>query len=233
MSFFEKQKFNPGLISIFFHPFFFIRKELFKFINTNSEVFFGKMLDFGGGSSPYKSRFKNIIEYISIEVESDKNNISTKLSYDGHKLPFTDNEFDSILCTEVLEHVNDVEESLDELYRVLKPGGKLLVTTPFICVEHENPHDYRRFTMNGLKQIIKKKGFEIVSEKKLLNNINVIFQTINFYLVQLIGNGIFNKFRYILYPLFVGPINITSVLLNIIFPKINELYFGSALIIKK
>ena len=134
IKFIENQKFNPSFFSIFYHPFFFVRREIFCFLESNANFLGGNLLDFGGGSKPYQNLFKNSQNYFSIEVLGNKENLRSDIYYDGSKLPFADNAFDSILCTEVFEHVEKLDDVLDELYRVLKPGGRMIVTTPFMCM---------------------------------------------------------------------------------------------------
>lgn len=229
----NSQKFNPPLYSIFYHPFFFIRKEIYRFVKENSNLFSGELLDFGGGSKPYQHLFPQIRNYYSIEVESDKEEINADLIYDGKNLPFEDNKFDTIICTEVFEHIEDLSFTLKELKRVLKPEGKILITTPFMCIEHEMPNDYRRLSLNGLISLMKKNDFELKKKKKFLNNILTITQLINFYLYTLLMNKKRKIINYLLYFLLMGPINVIGFLINLVLPKIDEMYFGTGTIFEK
>jgi SAM-dependent methyltransferase len=76
------------------------------------------------------------------------------------KLPFADNHFDCTVAFQVLEHIPDPLEMLSEAYRIIKPGGYLVLTTPFMWGEHEQPHDYYRYTQFGLGYLAEKAGFE-------------------------------------------------------------------------
>lgn len=69
---------------------------------------------------------------------------------DGACLPFAPASFDTVLLLEVLEHVVDAEGVLAEISRVLRPGGALLISMPFLYPLHDAPHDYRRYTAPGL-----------------------------------------------------------------------------------
>lgn len=71
---------------------------------------------------------------------------------DIQKMPqVSDKSFDSIICTQVLEHVRNPFKAIDELHRVLRPGGRLIITVPFLNNYHMAPHDYWRYTEYGLK----------------------------------------------------------------------------------
>jgi len=229
----EKEKFKPSFFSIFYHPFFFIRREIYSFLEVNSNYLNGKLLDFGCGSKPYEKLFKNLNDYVGVEVAGNKENLKSDIYYDGISLPFADNTFDSILCTEVFEHVEQLDEVIFELYRILKPGGRMIVTTPFMCMEHEMPYDFRRFTLNGLTNLIKKKNFKIIKSQKLLNNFHVFFQTLNFYICQVFLKKKTRYLKYIVYFLLIGPVNFLSLIFNFFLPKTKEMYFGSGIVVEK
>jgi len=80
---------------------------------------------------------------------------------DGLDYPFEDSKFDKVLLRCVLEHVEEPEHILKELYRILKPGGKIVIEVPFINPIHGAPEDYFRFTPKGLEVIIKNQNFII------------------------------------------------------------------------
>jgi uncharacterized protein YbaR (Trm112 family) len=76
---------------------------------------------------------------------------------DGHRLPFGDGLLDGILCTGVLEHVNDAEAVVREAWRVLRPGGMIYVAVPFMQGYHPasgTHQDFRRLTHVGLQQLL-------------------------------------------------------------------------------
>ena len=77
----------------------------------------------------------------------------------AERLPFTDECCEGVILQAVLEHVVDENETLRECYRVLRPGGRLLVEIPFIQGDHPAPGDYRRFTEQGVRQIVERHGF--------------------------------------------------------------------------
>lgn len=78
-------------------------------------------------------------------------------------MPFEDASFDSALCNAVLEHVGDAERSMRELARVVRPGGHVVVAVPFLQPFHPCPGDYRRYTADGLADLGRRAGLEVVA----------------------------------------------------------------------
>jgi len=114
-----------------------------------------RVLDAGSANAPYAHHFKH--------CWYETADISGKVTYecDLCDIPIADNFFDAILSTQVLEHIQTPDKAVKELFRVLKPGGKLLLTVPFFYEEHLIPHDFFRFTQFGLKFLFEKAGFHI------------------------------------------------------------------------
>jgi ubiquinone/menaquinone biosynthesis C-methylase UbiE len=73
--------------------------------------------------------------------------------------PFENNNFDLVLCLEVLEHIENYQGAIKEIYRILKDGGRLLLTVPLMAVGYHN--DFYRFTPPVLKKILESEGFKI------------------------------------------------------------------------
>jgi 2-polyprenyl-3-methyl-5-hydroxy-6-metoxy-1,4-benzoquinol methylase len=79
--------------------------------------------------------------------------------FDGHNFPFPDESFEYVLHTEVLEHIQDPQQFLDECCRVLQPRGELFFSVPFQARYHYIPNDYWRFTPAGLELLLLRAGF--------------------------------------------------------------------------
>jgi len=79
---------------------------------------------------------------------------------DGLDLPFLDESFDAVIMSELLEHVSDPRRVINEAARILKTGGKVLITAPFIFPVHADPHDFGRYTRTFYDQELEKAGLE-------------------------------------------------------------------------
>ena len=128
--------------------------EILKKIKNYSHLIKGKVLDVGAGKSPYKLFFNNATEYITLDA-ADYPGIDIKADI-TKKIPCKNNSFDSVVCFQVLEHVKSPEKAVNEIYRVLKPGGFCLLTTHMAAPLHGEPYDYYRFTEYALRELFKK-----------------------------------------------------------------------------
>ena len=122
----------------------------------------GVMLDFGCGGQPYRELFgSRISRYIGADVAAAKD---TKLDIEivpGERVPLDDASVDTILATQTLEHVFDVEFYLRECQRLLRPGGVLIMAAPMQWRIHEAPYDYWRFTRYGLSELVSRCGLTL------------------------------------------------------------------------
>lgn len=230
----SKQDFNPGFLGIFVNPFYFARLNLYKYISKIAPQINGKILDVGCGIKPYRKLF-NVSVYHGLEYADSASGIKNKSQdflYDGHRFPFDDSSYDSIISNEVLEHVFNADEFLSEISRCLKRGGKLLLTVPFVWDEHEQPGDFGRYTSFGLKYLLKKHGFEVIEFYKTANDASIIFQLINDYVYKiLIGKNRFIN-RFIVNTI-CSVFNSLGVILAFILPKNDDLYLDNIVLARK
>jgi SAM-dependent methyltransferase len=110
----------------------------------------------GGGMYGYKDLFPN---QVSVDIDPDRH---PDVLGDAHALPFPDASFSVVLCTEVLEHLEDPKQAIKEMARVLTPGGRVILTTRFMQPKHDVPHDYWRFTDHGLRLLFRDWDIEMV-----------------------------------------------------------------------
>jgi SAM-dependent methyltransferase len=120
-----------------------------------------RALDFGCANQPYRGALPSGCEYVGADLPGNPL-ADVHIREDG-TLPLPDASFDLILSTQVLEHVACPERYLDECWRVLKPGGRLILSTHGIMVWHPDPNDFWRWTGEGLQRQITTPGFEIES----------------------------------------------------------------------
>jgi SAM-dependent methyltransferase len=164
-------------IRFYISPYFLINYYLQRDIKyfANKYKIQGKILDFGCGQKPYALIFGKS-EYVGI----DFNNYSLKKDapseapdfYFSKKyledflLPFEKESFDHVVSFQVLEHHRKPEIMISEMERVLRPGGYILLSFPFIYALHEQPHDYQRFTEYKIRELFKENNCEVAQIKK-------------------------------------------------------------------
>ena len=231
--YYDKQQYRPGILGLFINPFYFARKGLYKNISSLAGTISGKILDVGCGQKPYEGLFRSS-QYIGLEIDTPENRQNKKADYyyDGLTFPFQDHEFDGLVVNEVFEHVFNPDDFLNELNRVLKPEGRLLMTVPFCWDEHEQPNDYARYSSFGLRAIVEKHGFKVIENRKSMNDIRVIFQLLNGYLYKktVSSNGYLN----ILTAFFlIAPFTLLGELLSKILPRNNDLYLDNIILAQK
>jgi SAM-dependent methyltransferase len=143
-----------------------MRTCIWNAVQASAPKFSGHLLDVGCGSKPYRQFLldkKYITRYTGLDIETaivydDK--VKPDFTWDGISMPFTDSSFDTLMATEVLEHCPDPNGIINEMKRVLKPGGLLFFTVPFLWNLHEVPHDEYRYTPFALQRIFKECGME-------------------------------------------------------------------------
>lgn len=225
--------FSPSLI----HPYYFIRTGLKNEVLKYSSYLSGRLMDFGCGSKPYQSFFQ-VEEYTGVDFENEGHphqNEQIDVFYDGQTIPLPEEYFDSILCTEVFEHIFNLDAVLQELNRVLKINGHILITCPFVWNEHEVPYDYARYTRFALKSLLDNNGFEIIEYSKSGDFISTIVQLITLYFNSLFKGMVRKVFflRWIFKILFFLLPNIVGVILIKLLPKNDSLYLNNVLVVKK
>ena len=229
----RRQMFFPGLLGIFVNPFYFARSGLCDAMTEFAPLLSGRLLDVGCGSKPYHSLFA-VDAYVGLDIDSEltrKRGIADYL-YDGNAFPFADASFDSVLCNQVLEHVFNPDEFLGEIVRVLKPGGKLLLTVPFVWDEHEQPYDYARYSSFGLRSLLEKQGFKVLQHKKLVDDASILFQLTNAYLFKIMQDFP-RPFKLLLTASVMAFINILGIIASRVLPNNPDLFLDHVVLAEK
>jgi SAM-dependent methyltransferase len=136
----------------------------------------GRLLDVGCGEKPYRALPSAVREWVGFD---DPSNRGADVHGHAEALPFSDEVFDTVLCTQVVEHVRDPKAVIAECARVLRPGGVLIVTAPQYWEVHEAPHDYFRFTPLGLQMLVEGCGLSVQESLREGTGVKVAAQAIN------------------------------------------------------
>ncbi|MGB7077143.1 MAG: class I SAM-dependent methyltransferase [Xanthobacteraceae bacterium] len=138
------------------------RRLILAALHASLPRFSGVVLDVGCGHMPYKSLLlsapSRASSYIGVDLPANLYG-APDLNWDGRKIPLADASVDSVLLTEVLEHCPRPGDVLKEIARVMKPGGFLFLTVPFIWPIHTVPHDEYRYTPFALRRLLDEAGF--------------------------------------------------------------------------
>jgi SAM-dependent methyltransferase len=118
-----------------------------------------RILDYGCADMPYRDFFPRDADYVPADLPGNPA-AAVEIRADG-SLPLEDAGFDLVLSTQVLEHVDDPELYLAECARVLRPGGRLVLSTHGIMPFHPDPVDYWRWTCAGLDRVVRDAGLRV------------------------------------------------------------------------
>jgi SAM-dependent methyltransferase len=128
-----------------------------RFLRPHLQSMTGGVLDVGCGEMPFRGFLPAGHRYTGIDIavadDFGMRRHADVVTFDGLKIPFPDESFDHVLCTEVLEHTEDPVALIGEMHRVLRHGGTLLATVPFSARVHHAPYDFHRFTRYRLAEM--------------------------------------------------------------------------------
>lgn len=150
----------------------------------------GWVLDIGCGRQPLRKYLPGECDYVALDHPTTGAWYDAKpnVQADASRLPFADKIFDTIVCLEVLEHLPPPQAALREARRLLKPEGRLIISTPFLYPIHDAPNDYQRWTRHGLELLARSSGFRVESLRgqgsplecgALLFNLGLTWQAMN------------------------------------------------------
>jgi len=208
-SWLRSKQFQIDVFSIFVAKNYIIRRCIYEYILNFATLAQGSLLDFGCGSKPYKKYFTNVDKYVGLEYDNGdlSKSHSADIVYSGNVLPFNNEHFDSVLATEVIEHIFNLDAMLDEIYRVIKPGGYFFITIPFIFGEHEVPNDYGRYTRYGIRKILEDHNFEVI---EIQCGPNAVLTSLQVFIEALSRNNFPSKFaKYLRFSVLI-PLAIVS-----------------------
>ncbi len=124
----------------------------------------GVVLDAGAGRMAWSSILEPLsTRYLSTDYIVEHEDLSFCADLQG-KIPLADQSVDTIFCCSVMEHTPEPWLILPEFFRILRPGGSVVLSVPFMYYLHGWPHDYFRFTRFGLVRLAEQAGFKVVSQ---------------------------------------------------------------------
>lgn len=158
----------------------------------------GVLLDLGCGNVPLYQMYKNLVTDNICVDWSDS--LHQKIYLDhavnlNEGIPLSDSRFDTVLMTDVLEHIANPQLLMSEIARVLRPKGKLILTVPFFYWLHETPHDYFRYTEFSLRMFCEQNNLNVLLLEAYGGALEVILDIIA---KQLVGSSFLSAlhFRY-------------------------------------
>ena len=166
-----------------FYSGYWTRRRVDKAIASVASQAKGKLLDIGCGTKPYKNLFDpHVSEYIGLEYlpESGYRKNKADISGDAMSLPFADNTIDTIICTEVLEHIHNPEKAISEFNRVLRADGFVFTTAPFFYPIHD-AWDFFRYAPSGLAAMMERNGLEVERVEPLSGTAITLAMLFNLY----------------------------------------------------
>ena len=138
----------------------------------------GETLDLGAGNAKYRHIIKpKTTKYVTFDMVPGPH---IDIVGDILNLSLGNNTFDTVISTQVLEHVRKPWVMVSEINRVLKPGGITITSAPFLVPYHADPHDYFRYTKEGMSALFTENGFEIVECESYGGLFSVFYEMIHF-----------------------------------------------------
>ena len=195
------------------------------------------VLDFGCGDSRFRGLIEKKNKYTGLDIEENgfpKQRKAADVFWDDKTLPFEDESFDIIICSEVLHQVKNLNNTINEIRRVLKKNGKIFATLVFVHGEHDIPTDFLRFTSFGAKKIFEENKFAIIKFEKLLKGKRCVIQVIESAISKYLNENLNTNFKL----LHILTLKIILVVIKTLFfflPKniFSEIHSGNLIIAQK
>lgn len=229
----RREQYLPSWLGVLINPFYFARRGLWLGLREFFPRLTGEVLDVGCGNQPYRVHLP-CAHYVGLDIDTPATRARglAEVFYDGGRFPFADASFDAVLCSQVLEHVFTPEAFLAEIRRVLRPGGALVLAVPFVWDEHEQPHDFARYSSFGLKALLERQGLIIEKHHKSWADARVLFQLAAAYAFKATHSrhAWMNRLVQLLV---IAPINLAGVMLGPVFPRNPDLYLDNLVLARR
>lgn len=173
-----------------------------------------RVLDVGCADAWPKSFLPDTVDYVGLDylpTASEWYGTRPDAYGDAARIPFLDGTFDAVFLFDVLEHLPRPAQALEEVFRVLRPGGLLLMNTPFMYPLHDEPRDFRRWTRYGHEQLAEETGFQVQTLQAAGSPVRTGFLLANLALTKMALNGVARR----------RPAAVLLVLLPVLVPLFN------------
>lgn len=178
-----------------------VRRAIQKALDENLHLFRGQLIDLGCGEMPYRQyildRNRNVIKYTGVDIDHSQYHQAVRpdLVWDGKTIRIGNESVDTVVATELFEHISNLEEILKEIHRILAKDGGLFFTVPFIWPLHETPYDEYRYTPYSLERTLKVAGFKDIVIKPMGGYNAALAQVFGFWMCNR-KNEIENKIKF-------------------------------------
>lgn len=232
-SWWRQQLFHPGPLGWLVNPFYFARQGLKRGLNEFFSQLHGRILDVGCGRKPYR-HLVPAADYVGLELDTPELRElgAADLYYTGGRFPVPNASFDAVICSQVLEHIFTPADFLGEIRRVLRPGGSLLLTTPFAWDEHSQPYDFARYSSFGLRAMLEQAGFKVLAQRKTNADGRALVQLASGYLYKITRTR-WRSLNGAAQLLVIAPVNFFGVLIGWVLPANPDLYLDNVVLAKK
>lgn len=159
-----------------------------KFFNRYSKYIGETIYDLGCGEMPYKDYFLQFAKrYVGVDWSDTLHKLKADIVADlNEKLPIDPEVAETVVSISVLEHLREPQTMLNEAFRILKPGGRIILQVPWQWWVHEVPYDYFRFTPYGLKYLMSKAGFKEIQVEPAAGFFTMWFLKFNYFSARFI-----------------------------------------------
>jgi SAM-dependent methyltransferase len=153
------------------------------------------VLDVGCGSQPLRQALEDKgYKYVGLDTQQNQDcSVDIVSPIDALLQPVEPEQFDLIICTEVLEHVADWDGAFKNMHSLLVSGGKLFITCPHFYNLHEEPYDFWRPTPYAIKHFCEKYGFQIIHLEQAGNEWDVLGTLLGSFHISTMNNSLSNK----------------------------------------
>jgi len=149
-------------------------QDLLRVVTRFAQQVKGTVFDYGCGGAPYRELFRHCAGYVGADITPGPR-VDRLLSADGLTQE-ADNRYDAVFSAQVLEHVRNPDAYVRECFRILRPGGRLFVSTHGMFQEHGCPYDFHRWTCRGLEELIRENGLGVLDSGKMTTELRAVVQ---------------------------------------------------------